>query len=461
MNMTTVVLLLLGIGVAAYYAGRSRAERLGGGVGAARNLHSLPGYYGYFTAIWATLPSFALLFAWLLLQERFLILIVASRLPQAVRELPAGQLDLFLNTVLTSAGRPATVPADPVVASAIEHYLTLLNLSQWSVALTVCGLAVLGTFLALRLIHPAFRARNRVEGVIAWFLVAASSIAILTTIGIVLSVFFEALRFFGQVSLSEFLFGTSWSPQTAIRDDQIGSSGSFGIVPLLTGTLLIMSIAMLVAIPIGLMSAVYMAEYSTLRTRAIVKPLLEVLAGIPTVVYGFFAVLSVAPWVRRIGESLGLEVASESALAAGLVMGVMIIPLISSLSDDAIRAVPASIREGATALGATRSETIVGILLPAAMPGIAGGILLAVSRAVGETMIVVMAAGLAANLTVNPLEAVTTVTVQIVTLLVGDQEFDSARTLAAFALGLVLFVMTMLLNVLGLTFVRRYRERYE
>jgi phosphate transport system permease protein len=263
------------------------------------------------------------------------------------------------------------------------------------------------------------------------------------------------------VSVFEFLFGLNWSPQTAIRADQVGSSGSFGIVPLLTGTLLITAIAILVAAPIGLLSAIYMVEYSSERRRAIVKPMLEVLAGIPTVVYGFFAALTVAPLVRRIGETLGFEVASESALAAGLVMGIMIIPLVSSLSDDAIKAVPASIREGALALGATRSEAMTGVILPAALPGIVGGILLAVSRAIGETMIVVMAAGLAANLTANPFEAVTTFTVQIVTLLVGDQEFDSAKTLAAFALGLVLFVLTMSLNILGLNFVRRYREQYE
>ena len=411
--------------------------------------------------MWATLPAAFVLFGWLLVRERVLIAWVAARLPDSIRELPAGQLDLLLNNVLNLAAQPGGTSTDPVIAAATEHYLAAVGISQWSVAVAVGALAILGTLLALRLVRPGFRARNRVEGVISWFLMAASSIAILTTIGIVFSVFFEALRFFDQVPLHEFLFGTSWSPQTAIRDDQIGSSGSFGIAPLLAGTLLITLIAMLIAIPIGLMSAVFTAEYSTSRVRSVVKPLLEVLAGIPTVVYGFFAVLSVAPWVRRFGEALGLDVASESALAAGLVMGVMIIPLVSSLADDAIRAVPDSLREGATALGATRYETIVGIILPAAMPGIAGGVLLAVSRAIGETMIVVMAAGLAANLTVNPLEAVTTVTVQIVTLLVGDQEFESAKTLAAFALGLMLFVITMLLNVLGLTFVRRYRERYE
>ena len=261
--------------------------------------------------------------------------------------------------------------------------------------------------------------------------------------------------------MTEFLFGTNWSPQMAIRADQVGSSGAFGAVPLFTGTLLIALIAMLVAVPIGLTSAIYLSEYADRRFRAVAKPLLEILAGVPTVVYGFFAALVVAPLVREAGRYLGLDVASESALAAGLVMGVMIIPFISSLSDDVINAVPQSLRDGSYALGATQSETIRRVVIPAALPGIAGGILLAMSRAIGETMIVVMAAGLSANLTANPLAAVTTVTVQIATLLVGDQEFDSPKTLAAFALGLVLFLVTLTLNVIALHIVRKYREQYE
>jgi phosphate transport system permease protein len=257
------------------------------------------------------------------------------------------------------------------------------------------------------------------------------------------------------------LFGLQWSPQTAIRPDQVGSSGAFGAVPVFAGTLLITLIALGVAVPIGLLAAIYLSDYAEARTRALVKPALEVLAGIPTVVYGFFAALTVAPAVRGFGERLGLDVASESALAAGSVMGVMIIPFVSSLSDDVIKAVPQSLREASLALGATPSETIRRVVVPAALPGIVGAVLLAVSRAVGETMIVVMAAGLAANLTANPLEAVTTVTVQIVTLLVGDQEFDSAKTLAAFALGLALFLVTLALNAIALDVVRRYREQYE
>ena len=276
-----------------------------------------------------------------------------------------------------------------------------------------------------------------------------------------LSVLFESIRFFHKVPLTDFLLGLQWSPQTAMRADQIGSSGAFGMVPLFAGTLLISGIAMLVAVPIGLMSALYLSEYASPKFRATAKPLLEILAGIPTVVYGFFAALTVAPLIRDAGTALGLQVASESALAAGLVMGIMIIPFVSSLSDDVINAVPQSMRDGSYALGATKSETIQRVLLPAALPGIVGSILLAVSRAIGETMIVVMAAGLSANLTANPLQAVTTVTVQIVTLLTGDQEFDSAKTLAAFALGLMLFIVTLILNILALHVVRKYREQYE
>jgi phosphate transport system permease protein len=277
----------------------------------------------------------------------------------------------------------------------------------------------------------------------------------------VLSLIFESLRFFEHVPLHAFLFGTEWSPQMAIRDDQVGSSGAFGAVPLFTGTLLISAIALAVAVPLGLLSAIYMSEYAQPRFRAVAKPLLEILAGIPTVVYGFFAVLTISPFLRTVGAKLGLGIEAESALAAGLVMGIMIIPFVSSLSDDVITAVPQSLREGAFGLGATRSETIVQVVLPAALPGIIGGVLLAASRAIGETMIVVMAAGMAANLTANPFAAVTTVTVQIVTLLVGDQEFDSPKTLAAFALGLVLFCVTLTLNIVALHIVNKYREKYD
>ncbi len=292
-------------------------------------------------------------------------------------------------------------------------------------------------------------------------MIACSLVAVLVTIGIVFSLVFEAVRFFKIIPIQDFLFGLEWSPQTAIRDDQVGANGSFGVIPLISGTLLISSIAMAVATPLGLASAIYLAEYATNHTRSIIKPALEILAGIPTVVYGFFAALVIAPFIRATGANAGLEIASESALAAGLVMGIMIVPLISSLSDDVINAVPQALRDASYGLGATQSETIRKIILPAATPGIAGSLLLATSTAIGETMIVVMAAGLAANLTANPFEAVTTITVQILALLTGDQEFDSAKTLSAFALGLLLFVLTLILNVLAQKIVKHYREQYD
>lgn len=315
--------------------------------------------------------------------------------------------------------------------------------------------------VAMHALRRSRAARHRVEGVFKGFLLLCACLAIFITVGIVLSVLFEAIRFFNIIPFMEFLFGLEWSPQTAIREDQVGSSGAFGAVPLFAGTLLITAIAMLIAVPFGLLSAIYLSEYATRRVRAVGKPVLEMLAGIPTVVYGFFAALTVAPLVRDGAAVLGLEAASESALAAGLVMGIMILPFVSSLSDDVISAVPQSLRDGSLGLGATRSETIRRVVLPAALPGVIGSILLATSRAIGETMIVVMAAGLAANLTGNPLQSVTTVTVQIVTLLVGDQAFDNPKTLAAFALGLVLFVMTLILNIIALRVARKYREQYE
>ena len=297
-----------------------------------------------------------------------------------------------------------------------------------------------------------FKLRRFTEPVVYALLVAASVVAVLTTIGIVLSVAAESLRFFHQVPLYAFLFGTDWSPSAPVP--------GFGFIPLITGTLLITIIALVVAAPLGLLSAIYLAEYATPTARATAKPLLELLAGIPTVVLGFFAALTVAPFIRAAGEQFGVSIAAESALAAGLVMGMMIVPLISSLSDDVINAVPQAMRDGSYAMGATKSETIRRVVIPAALPGIVSAFILAISRAVGETMIVVMAAGLAPNLTFNPFAAVTTVTVQINAMLVGDQEFDSAKTLSAFALGLTLFVITLILNIVAVRVVRRYKEQY-
>jgi phosphate transport system permease protein len=420
--MPTSLFLIVGLiaaALAAYVAGRRDA--LSASDGSARVLHSLPGYHGAYLAIWCCVPALLFVGAW--------------------SAFAAGMV-----SALTAAG----------LSEGTARFGW--ELGAWSGTALALGA---GYVHARRRSGASHAARDAVERFIKLLLMASSTVAILTTIGIVLSLLFEAARFFTLVSPIEFFFGLQWSPQTAMRADQVGSSGSFGAIPVFLGTFIIMLIAMGVAVPVGLMSAIYLSEYAGRRTRSLLKPALEVLAGIPTVVYGFFAALSIGPTIRVFGEALGLNVASESALAAGTVMGVMIIPFVSSLSDDVIRAVPVSLRDAGLALGATRSETVRQILLPAALPGIAGAVLLAISRAIGETMIVVMAAGLSARLTANPFEAVTTVTVQIVSLLVGDQEFDSAKTLAAFALGLVLFTVTLVLNVIALHIVRKYREKYD
>jgi phosphate transport system permease protein len=338
----------------------------------------------------------------------------------------------------------------------------------------VISISVLGFLFAFRSIQPEKRIRNSVETVIKQFFLACATIAILTTIGIVFSVLLESIEFFKRINFFDFVLGTHWSPQIAIRADQFSSSGGFGAVPIFWGTIFISFFAMLVAGPLGLISAIYLSEYADRRVRSTLKPILEILAGIPTVVYGFFAAITIGPYIRDFGnwlKNFGLDfeiqlfadmtVSSESALAAGLVMGMMIIPFILSLSDDVLSAVPDSMRDGSTALGATKSETIWKVLVPAALPGIVGSFLLAISRAIGETMIVLMAAGVSANLTANPFNSVTTVTTQIVTLLTGDQEFDSSKTLAAFALALGLFVTTLLLNIIALYITRKYREQYE
>lgn len=344
-------------------------------------------------------------------------------------------------------------------------YITLHLLNETPSLSASIGVIVLSVILSLWLSYqhltPNFRARPHVEKWGKTILFLSATLSIFITIAIVGSILFEALRFFERISFFDFLFGIEWSPQTAIRADQSGSSGAFGAIPVFLGTFLVTIVAMVVAVPLGILSSVYISEYASRTFRAYAKPALEILAGIPTVVYGYFAAITLAPILRDFGEVVGLDISSESALCAGLVMGIMIIPFILSLSDDVINAVPQRLRDGALALGATRSETMRTVILPAALPGIIGAVLLAISRAVGETMIVVMAAGLTANLTINPLESVTTVTVQIVTLLVGDQEFDSAKTLAAFALGLVLFVVTLLLNIYALKIVKKYREAYE
>ena len=462
MTPSALLVALAAMSVLAFWIGKSRSLAVVGGSRGARNLHSLPGHYGLLTALWCGLPALIVVVLWVGLQDGILVRLVTSHLPPDVRALPAAQFGLFVNDMRNViAGNIPSAQVAPSTAAAAAEYLELRGVARLAVTALAFAVGILGILAVRSRIKPELRARNAVEKVVEGLLLLCSTVAVLTTVGIVLSVAFEAARFFGRVPVSEFLFGTSWSPQMAIRTDQVGAEGSFGAVPLFAGTLLISFVAMIVAVPVGLFSAIFLAEYAPRRLRGVVKPLLEVLAGVPTVVYGFFAVVTLGPALRSWGAALGLDVAGESALAAGLVMGIMIIPFVSSLADDMISAVPQSLRDGAYALGATRSETIKQVVLRAALPGIVGGILLAISRAIGETMIVVMAAGLAANLTVNPLEAVTTVTVQIVTLLVGDQEFDSPKTLAAFALGLVLFVVTLVLNVIALYVVRKYREQYE
>ena len=460
MNTLILVAVLLGLSTFAYQHARRKALRSVSG--SVSDLHSLPSYHGAYVAIWCGLPALIVIALWVLLQTDLVERMVLSGIAEGTADMTAGQISLLLSDIRNLAtGDITSRTPSPLVLEAAQRYAELQRLGFLLMTGAAVVLASGSLFFALKAIQPALRARPQVERIVRAILFIASVIAILTTVGIILSLMFESIRFFGQVNPFEFLFGLTWSPQTALRADQVGGSGAFGAVPVFAGTLLITLIAMIVAVPIGLMAAIYMAEYASPRTRALVKPALEILAGIPTVVYGFFAALTVGPLFRGLGESVGLPVASESALAAGLVMGVMIIPFVSSLSDDVINAVPQSLRDGSYALGATQSETIRQVVLPASLRGIVGAVLLAVSRAIGETMIVVMAAGLSANLTANPLEAVTTVTVQIVTLLVGDQEFDSAKTLAAFALGLVLFLATLVLNVIALRVVRKYREEYD
>jgi phosphate transport system permease protein len=442
--------------LAGFFLGSGRARGMRGH-GA---LHSVPAYHGLYIAAGVLTAMMVIYVIGAPLGSHYIVNQGLGAFdPAAVSE--QLQRDAALRDIQNIIAGTSQGEASEQLRNAAAAYSSASSLVYWGLngLGALAGLAVI--FWGLGRVTSEFRARNQFERFVKYVLFACAAMAVLTTIGIVLSVVFEALHFFSKVSPIDFLFGLQWSPQTAMREDQVGSSGAFGIVPLIAGTLLITVIAMLVAGPLGLFSAIYMAEYATPRIRAFVKPILEILAGIPTVVLGFFAALTVAPLIRGWGQSIGLDVASESALAAGLVMGMMIIPFVSSLSDDVINAVPQSLRDGSYAMGATKSETIKKVVLPAALPGIVSAFMLAISRAVGETMIVVMAAGLAANLTVNPLAAVTTVTEQIKTLLVGDQEFDSAKTLSAFALGLVLFFFTLALNYIALKIVQRYREQYD
>jgi len=471
MNSSLLFAVLLCLTLLSYWFGIKRSLKVAGGSEHRKELTCLPEQFGLLTAMVCGLPALITLLIFNSAEQFVIELLLTNTLPLSIQSLSAIDLGLYLNNIRSLASSDSAAltallqtSVDSAEQAQVHAALTLQNLfekSSWLKTALVLIIAVVSVILLVSKFNLTFKARQKSEAIVKALLVASSAIAILTTLGIVVSVLFESIQFFKSVPATDFMFGTHWSPQTAMRSDQIGGSGSFGAIPLFAGTMLITFIAMLLAVPVGLMIAIYLSQYASVKLRSIAKPMLEVLAGIPTVVYGFFAALTVAPVIRSAGEYFGLSVASESALAAGLVMGTMIIPFVSSLSEDAISAVPNDLKEASLGMGATSSETVVKVLLPAALPGIVGAILLAVSRAIGETMIVVMAAGMAANLTANPLDSVTTVTVQIVTLLTGDQEFDSPKTLAAFALGLMLFVTTLGLNIMALKVVRKYREQYD
>ena len=425
-------------------------------------LHSLTSYHGYFSLLSILVPVLTIVLLWLLLQGPVLDWITMAGLPDGVlNETDAGARQLVLAEIRSiQNGQMFGTPEEWKLAAA-ERLGALRRISGW-LMVAVCAAFSLALMVFARLrVRPDFRARQGVERIVSGLMIFCSTVAVFTTVGIIAALMFETAKFLSMVPLTEFLFGLNWEPQIPIREDQIAASGAFGLVPVFLGTLVITFVALVFAIPVGLLTAIYLNEFAPRKVRAVAKPALEILAGVPTVVYGFFAILVVAPAIRSLGLSLGIPVSPNTALAAGSVMGIMLVPFISSFADDALSAVPGSLRDGALALGATRAETMLNVLFPAAIPGIVGGILLAVSRAIGETMIVVMAAGLIAKLTINPLDSVTTVTVQIVTLLIGDTSFDNPKTLAAFALGMMLFLVTLFINILALRIVRKYREIYD
>ncbi|MDQ0318832.1 phosphate transport system permease protein [Pararhizobium capsulatum DSM 1112] len=494
MNTSLIFLIVLIIGLGAYFVARSRA--VASANGKLSILHSLPGYHGTYAAIWATLPALVVLGVWLVASPMVIEKTIRNSLPEGVTSQGAAPTELALGQVISVAnglrllsddelatvtnrsanlretlaakGIPMASDGEPYLLTSAEAYNSAKDGSQLTMAAVVIILSIAGAVFALRGISAPFRARNRVERVMLGGLLLASSIAILTTVGIIGSMLSEAIRFFQSVSPSTFFFGTVWDPRFSAAGSG-GTEGQFGLLPLLAGTLYIAFVAMLFAVPVGLFAAIYMAEYARPAVRGIAKPLLEILAGIPTIVYGFFALITVGPFLRDVSAQLnGLItgnyvnfIQAQSVLTAGIVMGIMLIPFVSSLSDDIITQVPRSLRDGSLGLGATRSETIKKVVLPAALPGIVGALLLTASRAVGETMIVVLAAGVAARMQFNPFEAMTTVTVKIVNQLTGDLEFNSPQTLVAFALGITLFAITLCLNIYALYIVRKYREQYE
>ncbi|OLP53271.1 phosphate ABC transporter permease subunit PstC [Rhizobium rhizosphaerae] len=494
MSASFLFLLVLLIGFGAYLMARARA--IAASQGRSASLHSLPGYHGAYVAIWTILPATLVLIVWSLVGPQMIDREARLSLPTEVLQQGAAPVELAMGQVravarglplltdteraaleagtldvratLATKGVALAGDTQPYMIKSAQKLNALSGTSTIAMTAVVLALSVAGALWSLRSISQRFRARNRVERVILAALVVASSIAILTTVGIVGSMLSEALRFFQSVSPTSFFFGTVWDPRFAAAGST-GSSGQFGLLPLLAGTLYIAFVAMLFAVPVGLFAAIYMSEYASRPVRSIAKPLLEILAGIPTIVYGFFALVTVGPFLRDISAELnGLVtgnytnfIQAQSVLTAGIVMGIMLIPFVSSLSDDIITQVPRSLRDGSLGLGATRSETIKRVVLPAALPGIVGALLLTASRAVGETMIVVLAAGVAARMQLNPFEPMTTVTVKIVNQLTGDLEFTSPQTLVAFALGITLFTITLCLNIYALYIVRKYREQYE
>lgn len=487
MSTTILVLIILALGVVGWVLGNWRARTSVNGKTSA--LHSRPGYYGAYVLLWTTLPALLLLILWSAISPTVVSSMVSSRLPETVLAGPEQTRALTMSTIgmiekglsrlsskeldktadpatdvkalLLSKGVPLAVNPEPFAVDAARFQLAVKNSSQLLLTASALGLSLFCMAFGFFQVGPKLRSRNAVESVALAGLLGCSMVAILTTLGIVLSMLFESIHFFSMVPITDFLFGTVWDPRFSAAGTTNEAGGQFGLLPLLWGTLYISLVALLVAVPVGLFSAVYMSEYASSKIRLTTKPLLEILAGIPTIVYGFFALITFGPLLRDAGALAGLSISATSVLTAGLIMGVMLIPFVSSLSDDIINAVPQSLREGSYGLGATQSETIKRVILPAALPGIVGAILLAASRAIGETMIVVLAAGIAPNLTLNPFEPVTTITVKIVSQLTGDLEFNSPQTLVAFALGLTLFVFTLALNIYALYIVRKYREQYE
>ena len=459
MNTAIVAALLLVLLGFAYRTGWSRSRALAPAHATGARLHSRPAYHGALTAIWALVPALLVLALWAVLGDSASRAWIVAQLPPEVAGLGAAELDAAVRRIRQIESGfgvvGETAPWENRAAQALREFRAL----AFALAIAAAaGTGALAIWFSRRRISERLRARNEVERIISWLMIVCSVVAIATTAGIVASLLAEAIRFFTFVSPVDFFFGTVWNPGFSTTGT---AGGEYGLLPLLWGTLMVASIAMFVALPIGLMTAIYLSQYARPKMRNTVKPVIEVLAGIPTIVYGFFALVTVGPFLAGVGQSLGLDIRATSALTAGVVMGIMIIPFISSLSDDIIRQVPRAMRDGSLGLGATQSETIKRVILPAALPGIVGAFLLAVSRAIGETMIVVLAAGNSPFLRLNPGEPVSTVTVTIVNQLTGDTDFAGPQSLVAFALGLTLFAMTLVLNVAALYIVRRYREQYE